>query len=155
MSDFDSVVNKETVASFGIDMSVWDDHLQRSLYEAMILAWKENPEWTEEEAKKGCREQAMLIYYGWFKENLGFLVKHCNYWRSLEVAFQEFCETTLKNFIWKINEQMEFNRFCQLFYDELRERYNICSAGMEDEFVFMKKNNWTFSDYRKYLKKQK
>ena len=155
MSSFEKIVNKETVASFGIDMSVWDDTQQTQLHEAMTLVWKEKPQWTEEEAKKACLQEVMAIHQEWFEENMGFLVKQTNQWYSLDDAFEEFVQGTLKDFIIQINKQMEFTKFCQLFYDELRERYNVGGTEMREEFAKMKEKGWTFSDYKKDLKKRK
>jgi hypothetical protein len=155
MSSFEKIVNKETVASFGIDMSVWDDKQQALLHESMILAWKENPDWTEKEAKDACLQQIMAIHEEWFRENLGFLVMQACHWHSLEDAFEEFVNMSFKEFILKMNKQMEFTKFCQLFYDELRERYNVGGTEMREEFAKMKEKGWTFSDYKKDLKKRK
>ncbi len=155
MSSFENVVNRETVASFGIDMSIWGDEQENLLHESMILAWKENPDWTEKEAKHACLQQVMGILEDWFTKNMGFLVMQCNHWYSVEEAFEEFVNMSLKEFICMLNKQMEFTKFCTLFYDELRERYNICSAGMQDEFERMKANKWSFNDYKKDLKKRK
>jgi hypothetical protein len=49
---------------------------------------------------------------------------------------------------------MELTKFCQEFYDDLRELSNIDSSGMEDEFKRMKTKGWTFSQYRSYLNSQ-
>jgi hypothetical protein len=155
MSSIDNVVNKQTVASFGIDMSVWDDNHQARLQEGMILAWKENPEWTEKEAKHECLQQVMEIYEGWFKENLGFLVQQTKHWYDVDDAFEDFVQVSLKEFMCQINKQMEFTKFCELFYDELRERYNVSGVEMREEFKKMKDKGWAFSDYKKDLKKRK
>jgi hypothetical protein len=155
MSSFDEIVSKETVASFGIDMSVWDDKQQAQLHEAMTIAWKEKPDWTEKEAKHRCLQHIMAIHQEWFEENMGFLVKQTNQWYSLDDAFEEFVQGTLKDFIMQINKQMEFTKFCELFYDELRERYNVGGTEMREEFAKMKEKGWTFSDYKKDLKKRK
>ncbi len=155
MEHFNKIISNETVASFGIDMSLWGEAEQAQLREAMILKYKENPEWTEEQAKKACLQEVMAILEVWFNENLGFLVKQTNHWYSLEDAFEEFVNMSFKDFILAINKQMEFTKFCEMFYDDLREMYNICSAGMRDEFQRMKTNGWTFSQYRSDLNKQK
>jgi hypothetical protein len=154
MSTFDVLVSKETVGSFGIDMSLWGDHEQKLLTEGMILAWKENPDWTEEEAKKECEEQVHQILLDWFKKNLGYLVKKTNYWVSLEYAYQDFSKTTLKEFVSSLQDKQEFQDFVELFYDDLRELYNIDSVGVEEEFKRMKDKGWTFSQYRSWLTKQ-
>jgi hypothetical protein len=64
MSLFDKLVTLDTVESFGIDMSVWTEDMQASLYEGMVLAMKENPDWTEDEARHECRMQVLDILYG-------------------------------------------------------------------------------------------
>ena len=151
---FQKIVNVETVASFGVDMSVWGEDEQASLHEGMILAMKENPDWTEEEVKKECAKQVNQILFDWFKDNLGYLVQKTNYWMRLEYAFQEFRSSSLKDFLKLLKEKQEFQDFGEEFYDDLRQMWNICSAGMEDEFQRMKRNNWTFQQYRSWLNKE-
>jgi hypothetical protein len=154
-ANFDEVVNRQTVESVGFDMSLWTDKLQVLLRESMILAWKENPDWTEEQAKTACREQAKDILFEWFQEHLGFAVEEANYWQSLEAAFENFLSMPLVDFLEILEEQREFGRFAAEFYDELREMWNICSGGMWDEYQRMKKNKWRFRDYRKWLDAEK
>ena len=151
---FDSLVSRETIASFGVDMTFWGEEEQSLLREGMILAMKENPEWTEEQVKKACEEQVDDILFNAFQEHLGYLVEKTHHWASLEDAYCEFRTTPLKKFLKVVTEQQEFQDFADAFYDELREMYNICSAGMWDEFQRMKKNGWSLSQYRTWLKKE-
>ncbi len=154
MSNFESVVSKETVASFGFDMSLWGDQEHTLLREGMILAWKENPDWTEKDARQECRSQVNQILFQWFKDNLGYLVKKTNHWLSLEYAYSEFRLTTLKEFVRVLQEKQELQDFADLFYDDLRELYNIDAEGVQAEFQRMKDKGWTPSQYRSYLRKQ-
>jgi hypothetical protein len=154
MSKFEAVVSKETVSSFGVDMSLWGDYEHELLTECMILAWKENPDWTEEDAKEECKEQVHQILFDWFKKNLGYLVNKTNYWTSLEYAYKDFSKTTLKEFLVSLQEKQELQDFAEVFYDDLRELYNIDSEGVEDEFQRMKDKGWSFSQYKSWLTKQ-
>jgi hypothetical protein len=150
---FQTVVNRETVASFGIDMSLWTEGYQAELNEGMILALKENPEWTEDQARDACRSQVKAILFRWFKKNMRYAVEDADW--SLEKSFENFFSMPLVKFLELLAEDREYTAFCEEFYGTLRERYNICSAGMWDEYQRMKKNDWSFSDYRKDLKKRK
>jgi hypothetical protein len=151
MTEFEKIVNRETLTSFGIDLSVWKDEHQKLLEEGMILAWKENPSWTEDEAKAECRKQVTSILLGWFTEHYTHAVEETDYWLSLNAAFEDFLSMPLVKFLEVLEEQREYSRFCQEFYDDLRDMYNICSAGMWDEYQRMKKNKWRFSQYRSWL----
>jgi len=155
MSNFESIVSKETVVSLGFDMSLWGDQEHKLLTEGMILAWKENPDWTDEQLKEECEEQVHQILFQWFKDNLGYLVIKTNYWVSLEYAYGEFSKTTLKDFVQLLQEKQEFQDFAELFYDDLRELYNIDTIGVEEEFKRMKDKGWTHAQYRSWLKKQR
>lgn len=151
---FQKIVTKEFVATLGIDMSLWGDEEQSSLHEGMILAMKENPDWTEEEVKEECKNQVDRILFDWFQINLGLLVKNSDGWENLREAYKEFRRKTLKDFMKSLTEHQRFRDFCDAFYDDLREMYNICSAGMWDEYERMKINGWSMSQYRKWLDKQ-
>lgn len=151
---FEKIVNREFVASLGIDMSLWGEGEQRLLHEGMILAMKENPEWTEDDVKEECENQVDNILFEWFQVNLARSVRKSNGWRNLGQAYAEFRKTTLKDFLHSLNEKQDFQDFCEEFYDDLREMWNICSAGMEDEYQRMKKEGWTMDQYRKWLDKQ-
>jgi hypothetical protein len=151
---FQTIVNKETVESFGIDMSLWGEEEQRLLHEGMILAMKENPDWTEEEVRVECENQVDNILFEWFQVNLARSVKKSQGWRNLGQAYAEFRKTTLKNFLTLLNEKQKFQHFCEEFYDDLREMWNICSAGMEDEYERMKEKGWTMAEYRRWLDKE-
>jgi hypothetical protein len=150
---FQTLVNRETVATFGIDMSLWTEGYQAQLNEGMSLALKENPEWTEEEARDECRSQVEAILFSWFKKHMRYAVEDADW--SLEQSFEDFLSMPLVKFLEGLEQAREYRAFCQEFYGTLRERYNICSAGMWDEYQRMKKNDWSFSDYRKDLKKRK
>lgn len=156
MEKFNSVVCREKVLSFGVDPAFWTEKEQTSLTECMVLAWKENPDWTEEQATAACREQTNEILFEAFKEHFGFLIKEADVYGnwSYHHAFEEFKKIGLLDFLKKINLHVEKGKFFQLFYSDLRELYNIDSCGMEDEFDRLKKNGWTFSLYRADLKKR-
>lgn len=152
MSAFlDSLLERETVASFGIDMSLWGEEEQAELREVMTLVMEEHPEWTEESVKKECQKQVDRILFEWFYDTLGVYVKKSRPSSDIREAYAEFRKTTLKLFLKKLKEDQEFQDFCDEFYEDLRDLWNICSAGMYDEYQHMKKKNWTFLQYRNWL----
>lgn len=63
MSLFDKLVNRETVSSLGVPTSLWTDEHQACLHEGMILAMKENPDWTEEEVRKEIKRQVESLLH--------------------------------------------------------------------------------------------
>lgn len=150
---FQKVVSKEFVATLGIDMSVWGEDEQNDLHERMTILLKDNPDLTdEEEVKEECENQVDLILYAWFKEDLGYLVEKSGGWSNLKQAYLQFKKTTLKNFMKELSEKQKYQDFCQEFYDDLRQAWNICGAGMWDEYQRMKKESWSFAQYRSWLK---
>lgn len=156
MSSFFSIVNRETVLSFGVKPCDWDEDDQAYLHEAMIIAWKENPDWTDEEAKAACKEQVDRILYQNFKRTYGRLLKEAIcLWQNTPQAFEAYKEMGMKKFEEALNEEAEYQEFGEEFYSELREMYNICGAGMRDAFNSMKAKGWSFDDYRKDLKEQR
>ena len=152
---FQKFVNKEFVSTLGIDMSLWGEEEQAELHECMILIMKENPDWTEEDVKCECEEQVDTILFEWFQVNLACLVKKTNGWNTLGEAYNDFRKTTLKNFLKTLNEKQQFQDFCDEFYEDLREMWNICSAGMHDEFERMKREGWSMTQYRMWLDSKK
>lgn len=155
MSKFDQIVNKETVASFGIHPDLWSDAHQRLLHEGMILAWKENPEWTDEQATKECRKQTNQILFDWFRKNLGHLIQETDLSYNAAGAFEIFKRCSPLEFLVWLNEKQEYHHFCCKFYTDLRELYNVSSVEMEEEYKRMKDNKWDFFKYRKWLNDQK
>jgi hypothetical protein len=149
---FQKVVTKETVAALGTDMTQWTDDDQAHLYEGMILACKENPDWTEEEVKAECKRQVELILYKNFRDEYEVLLVYVDEYRTTRDFYKEYKTRGRKGFHQFLGERLEFKDFCEYFYEELRERYNICSAGMEEAYERMKKNNWSFQDFAKDLK---
>ncbi len=152
-SNFDRIVNRETVLGFKVDPEFWTDEEQTLLHEAMTLAWKENPEWTDEEARKVCREHVEDILFNKFHTEFGFLVSQADvYGYGIHDAFDSYRKNGIYKFLKHLNNQVELTKFYEEFYDDLRELYNIDSSGMDDEYNKMKKNGWTFRAYRVYLK---
>jgi hypothetical protein len=156
MSSFGKIVNRETVLSFGVKPSEWDDEDQALLHESMILAWKENPDWTDEQATEACKKQVDRIRFENFKRTYKYAVQMVpDDWHSMEEAYADYLAHGKKGFEKLLNEAVEFADFCKEFYEDLREMYNICSAGMQDAFLDMKKKGWTHAEYRRHLKEQK
>ena len=152
MSSFQRIVSRESVLSFGISTADWDDDDQAYLHEAMILAWKENPDWTDEEATAACKNQVERIVYQNFKATYGRQLRDAtNRWQSVPAAYDDYKKLGKKEFQKVLNEEAEFQEFCGEFYSDLREMYNICSAGLRNAFNEFKLNNWSFDDYRRDL----
>jgi hypothetical protein len=155
-SAFHKIVNRETVLGFGVKPSEWDDEDQADLHEAMILAWKENPDWTNEQANEACKKQVERICFENFRRTYKTSLRHArDLWYTTEEAYEAYLEHGKKDFESTLNEEIEFSEFAKEFYDDLREMYNICSAGMMDSFQDMKKNGWTHTDFRRDLNKKK
>ncbi len=152
-SKFARIVTRETILGFKVDPEFWTDAEQNLLQEGMILAWKENPDWKEEEALKVCKEHVDSILFNKFHKEFGFLVSQAEvYGYGIQHAFDYWRENGIYKFLSHLNDQMELTKFYEEFYDDLRELYNIDSSGMDDEFKKMKKNGWTFRHYRAYVK---
>jgi hypothetical protein len=150
---FARIVSRETVLGFKVDPEYWTDAEQTLLHEGMILAWKENPDWTNEEALKVCKEHVENILFNKFHKEFGFLISQADvYGYGIQDAFQFWRQNGIYKFLAHLNDQMELTKFYDEFYDDLRELYNIDSSGMDDEYNKMKKNGWTFRHYRVYLK---
>lgn len=156
MSSFHRIVNRETVLGFGVKPTEWDDDDQALLNECMILASKENPDWTDEEATEACRKQVDRILFSNFERTYkAALHKAQDLWDTTEEAYEAYRTEGKKGFETLLNENIEFALFAKEFYDDLREMYNICSAGMLDSFEDMKKKGWTHADFRSDLNKKK
>ena len=152
-SKFARIVTRETVLGFKVDPDFWTDAEQALFHEGMILAWKENPDWTDEEAVNVCKEHVESILFNKFHKEFGFLISQADvYGYGIRDAFEEYRNNGIYKFLAQLNEQMELTKFYEEFYDDLRELYNIDSLGMDDEFKKMKKNGWTFLHYRLYVK---
>ena len=154
MSNFNSIVSNETVSSLGLNMSLWGDEEQSRLREVMLLLCKENPEWTDREMKDECENQIELIFFEWFQECLARLVTKSNGWPTLGEAYAEFRTSSLKDFLKTVQKHQEYQDFCEEFYDDLRDMWNICSAGMRDEYTSMKAKGWSKTQYRMWLDKE-
>ena len=156
MSLFFSVVNRETVLSFGVAEADWDEDEQADLHEAMILAWKENPDWTKEQATAHCKTLVKRTLFHKFADNqraiIQYAIRQMPYLKQRFEASDKFDEDSFNTLV---DEEMEYQAFCEEFYDDLREMYNICSAGMRDAYNNMKTKGWTFSDYHKDIAKRR
>jgi hypothetical protein len=101
-----------------------------------------------------CQKQVDDIYCTKFHEEYGLLLFRIDSYTIASEMYNEFKKRGRKGFHMFLNERLEFKDFCEQFYDDLREMYNICSAGMEEEFQRMKSNGWSLDDYATHLKKQ-
>jgi len=152
---FQKIVTKETVASFGTDMTHWSEEDQASLFERMVLACKENPDWTEDQVKEECEEQVECILYNNFIDEYEVLLFRIDSYMSQDSMYKEYKIRGRKGFHNYLGERLEFKEFCESFYDKLRERYNVSSVEMEEEYQKMKAKGWSFQDYAKDLKKRR
>lgn len=151
-SMFSRIVTREKVLSFKVDPEFWTDEEQTLLHEGMILAWKENPEWTEEEATDDMREQVEELLYKKFKTYFGVLINEASvYGYRTQDAFKTYRQKGVYELVKEINHLTELTKFYEHFYDDLRELWNIDVSGMEDEFKMMKEKKWGFRQYRVYL----
>jgi hypothetical protein len=155
-SSFQRIVTRETVLSFGIKPYEWDDEDQADLHESMILCWKENPDWTDEEATEACRDQVDRILFRNFERTYKYLLSQVSdLWRTPEKAYIVYVDEGKRSFEEQLNEHIEYLNFCKEFYDDLREMWNIDTAGMYEAFQKMKKNDWTHTQYRNYIQEQR
>lgn len=156
MSSFERIVSRETVLSFGVKPNEWDEVDQAQLHESMTLTWKRYPDWTDEEIKQACEEQVECILYQNFRRTYGQMLKRAsNWWQTAPQAYDDYVKLGKKKFEDRLNEQIEYQEFGEQFYDRLREMWNICSAGMWDEYTYMKKKDWSFDDYERYIKEKR
>jgi hypothetical protein len=151
-SKFARIVSRETVLGFKVDPEFWTDVEQSLLHEGMILACKESPEWTEEEVLNACEKQVEIILFNKFRKEFGFLINLARADEyTVEDAFDDWRKNGVYSFLRNLNHYMEFAKFCEEFYEDLREMWNIDSSGVEDEFARMKEKGWTFRQYRSDL----
>lgn len=90
-----------------------------------------------------------------FKEEYGFLVEKTDCWDSLKTAFHVFNVIGHHEFMKQIRDNMEYVEFCSRFYSDLREMYNICSAGMREAYEGMKAKGWSLDEYANDLEATK
>lgn len=152
---FQKIVTKDTVASFGTDMTQWSEADHSLFFECMVLSCKENPDWTEEEVKAECQEQVDSILQDKFLEEYGLLLFRIDSCASSESMYAQYKIRGRKGFHQYLGERLEFKEFCECFYDKLRERYNVSGSEMEEEYKRMKANKWDFNEYAKDLKKRR
>lgn len=149
---FSRIVTREKVLSFKVDPEFWTDDEQTLLHEGMILAWKENPEWTEEEATDAMREQVEELLYKKFRTYFGVLIDEASvYGYRTQDAFKTYRQKGVYALVKELNDLTELTNFYEHFYDDLRELWNIDVTGMEEEFKMMKEKKWGFHQYRVYL----
>lgn len=82
-----------------------------------------------------------------FREEYGFLVKKTRCWTSELEAYAAFKKLGHSEFMKRVREDMEYAEFCDRFYDELRTMWNICSAGMWEQFQKLKEKGWSLDEY--------
>jgi hypothetical protein len=145
---FAACVSSDIVKEAGVDPVYWEAEDQSLLEESMVLSLKENPEWTEEQAKAAALKEIDSIVYLKFLRDYKFVIHQTDEWYTDDEAYAEFLELGLLKFTRKLNLELEFAEFCRTFYEELRERYNVAGAEMREQFELMKANHWTFSQYR-------
>lgn len=149
---FAKLVTREKVLSFKVDPEFWTDEEQTLLHEGMVIAWKENPEWTEEEATEAMREQVEELLYKKFRQYFAVLVSTASvYGLRPQDAFKTYRQKGVYALIKELNDLTEFTMFSEHFYEDLRALWNIDTVGVEEEFAMMKQKGWSFRQYRVYL----
>ena len=155
MLAFETLVSKETLATFDLDLSEWTEEDQSSLREHMILQCKENPDWSDYESKHACREEVYRILLTKFREEYGPLIQQIDSWIGIKEAYAKRIKLGRKGFHLFLAETLEFKEFCRRFYDELRTLYNIDDVGMHEQFQMMKSKEWDFGIYKEHLKRMR
>jgi hypothetical protein len=151
MESFFRVVSREIVYSFGVDATEWSEKDHNLLTEGMILAWKENDRWTDEEATEECRKQVMDILFRKFKRTYGPRIDNCSCWFSHEAAFRDYRAKGKEVFEEDLAFEEGVSKFAGIFYDELREMFNIDTIGVYDEYKKMVMEGWSYKDYQRHL----
>ncbi len=118
----------------------------------MILALKENPDWTYEQALESCEHLVNQIVNTNFKTLFSYTLQKISYLYPFEEALRDFKTLGQIEFQKKLNYKLEFLDFAKKFYDILREKYNADSELVWKEFAKMKTNNWSYEEYRQSLK---
>lgn len=155
MLPLETLVSKETLATFDLDLSEWTEEDQADLREHMILQCKENPDWSDYESKHACREEVYRILITKFREEYGPLIQQIDSWIGLKEAYAKRIKLGRKGFHLFLAEKLEFKEFCRRFYDELRTLYNIDDVGMHEQFQMMKSKEWDFGVYTEHLKRMR
>lgn len=80
-------------------------------------------------------------------------IQSVNDWTFTQ-AYKLFKEKGENHFLQELEEKEDYTEFCEKYYAILREQYNICSAGMWDQFQKYKvKFNGDESAYRNELRR--
>lgn len=154
MIDIQKITSLETVLTFRIHPSCWTASDHSLLYESMILAGKENPDWTYEQALETCEHQVNQIINTNFKTLYSYALQKISYLYTFEQALKDYKTLGQLEFQKELNYKLEFLDFAKKFYDILREKYNADSELVWKEFAKMKKNNWSYEDYKQSLKRK-
>jgi len=153
---FNRIVSDETVLSFGILPEDWTADAKSQLRECMILHFKEQPDRTEEEWKDECEGEVFRIVYTAFWDEYGDILKSFQLVKlGIQEAYDKRVELGVREFNKYLGKELQFDKFCRDFYDQLRDRYNIDGIGMRNEFERMRANKWEFYQYAMDLASRK
>jgi hypothetical protein len=151
MSYLHDIISLTNIRLYGVNPGTWTQDDQSLLTESMILACKENPDWSKEQAQEKCKSLVQEILFLKFKKVYKYAMKKQSRWTTLDQAFRAYLQMGESEFEKEFEDELLFQEFCEEFYDYLREKYNACSAVMYEEFNRMKKNNWSMAEYRVHL----
>ena len=76
----------------------------------------------------------------------------CLHWNSKQEAYEAYLKGSEDEFMDKLNEHVDYDKFCRKFFGVLREQYNACGAMMSSEFQRWKKLGSKDEEYIKYLR---
>ena len=76
----------------------------------------------------------------------------CLYWNSKQEAYEAYLKGSEDEFMEKLNDHIDYAKFCKKFYDILREQYNACGIMMYDEFQRWEALGSKDEEYIKYLR---
>lgn len=76
----------------------------------------------------------------------------CLHWYNNRQAYELYLKISDDEFMEKLNEHVDYEKFCRKFYDVLRTQYNACGAMMYDEFKRWKTLGSKDEEYIKYLR---
>ncbi len=91
--------------------------------------------------------------YSLFVRRYARRINECDQWYlSVAESYELYKEKGEDQFLIKLEEHEDFEKFCDEYYAFLREHYNACSGMMWDEFdEFRNKFNSDYSAYWEHL----
>jgi len=153
---FHRIVSDEYVFKLGVLPEDWTADAKSQYSECMILHFKEQPDRSEEEWTDVCEGEAFRIVYTAFWAEYGDILKSFQLVTlGIHEAYDKRVELGVREFNKYLGKELQFDKFCRDFYDQLRDRYNIDGIGMRNEFERMRANKWEFYQYAMDLASRK